>query len=111
MKNVVTCILKEGDSKRFELDLAVGKTESPLLNIKRLLLFKNRMLREGEQPITLVDLVESDKVCYSHDWRVKGNHYMCRDCKVPGKRANPFAKILPTFEDSQYSDCRWKIKL
>lgn len=110
MKNVIICTLKEGEIP-FQIDIAIGKSESSLLVIKRLLVFKNRMLRENELPITLVEIKESDKVCYSHDWRVKGDHYMCRDCKIPGQRSNPFAKILPTFEDPMYKDCSWKVKL
>lgn len=111
MKKVITLILKGGDSKKFELDLAIGKGQDPFIIANRLLDFKNKNLLEGEEEIQLVKIKETDKVCYSHDWRVKGDHYMCRDCKIPGQRENPFAKIMPTFEDPMYKDCRWKIKI
>jgi hypothetical protein len=111
MKDVITCTLSEGDLKRYELDFLVGKEIDPRLYLEDLIEFKNNHLLNNQQPIKLVKFrTRTDIVNYTHDWRVKGDHYMCRDCKIPGQRANAFSPIKPTFEDPMYIDCRWKFK-
>ena len=111
MKDVITCILKEGASEPYELVLAIGKEKVSSEQVQLLLDFKNFNLLNGEEPITLLHIkANTDKTCYSHDWRVKGDHYMCRDCKIPGQRTNAFSPIKPTFEDPMYKDCKWKFK-
>jgi hypothetical protein len=111
MKDVITCTLSEGDSKQYEIDLACGKERDPRWYLEDLIEFTNDHSLNNEQPVKLIKFrVRTDIVNYTHDWRVKGDHYMCRDCKIPGQRANAFSSIKPTFEDPMYKDCSWKIK-
>lgn len=111
MKRIVTLILKQGDVQKFHQDLAISLLEEPVTAVNRLLACKNQILLQGEEEIKLVRIREKDTICYSHDWRVKGDHYMCRDCKIPGIKEHPFSKVKPKFEHAQYKDCSWTIKI
>ena len=111
MKRVLTLELKTEDGVEFEQELAIGLKEDPDEKVRVLLLCKNLILLEMEPHIELVRIKRKKKVCLSHDWKVKGDHYMCRDCKIPGIKEHPFAKITPKFIDPKYKDCGWKLKL
>lgn len=109
MKKIVTCVFKTGELE-FPVQFTIGRQSRAIILIRSLLDFKNKNLLEGEELVSLVKIEKETQVSYSHDWKVKGDHYMCMDCKIPGTKENIFSKVVPKFTDPKYKDCSWKLK-